>query len=77
MFTKHRLAAARKELLVDWASYRTQFYKTNIPRLHKPQFNEIVLSNDEVERICSLLINNEGNISKQELLSNGTFTMKH
>lgn len=32
------------------------------------QFNEIVLSNDEVERICNLLINNEGNISKQEHL---------
>jgi len=32
------------------------------------QFEDTVLSNDEVERICSLLISNEGKISKQEHL---------
>jgi hypothetical protein len=32
------------------------------------QFNETVLSNDEIERVCNLLISNEGKISKQEHL---------
>ena len=30
------------------------------------QFQDIVLSNDEIERICSLLISTEGKISKRE-----------
>ena len=32
------------------------------------QFQDTVLSNDEIERICNLLISNEGNISNQEHL---------
>ena len=32
------------------------------------QFQDTVLSNDEIDRICSLLISNEGKISKQEHL---------
>ena len=32
------------------------------------QFQNTVLSNDEIERICNLLISNEGNISNQEHL---------
>ena len=32
------------------------------------QFQDTVLSNDEIERICNLLISNEGKISKQEHL---------